>query len=74
AAATAAVVAGLKAAGALRVSEDEEIEGLDINEHGMYGYPEFAVGPQPYGRGAQTARPNGAAGHSGPARTPATRE
>ena len=24
----------------LRVTEDEEIAGLDISEHGMYGYPE----------------------------------
>lgn len=24
----------------LRVSEEEEIDGLDISEHGMYGYPE----------------------------------
>ncbi len=24
----------------LRVSEDEELAGLDISEHGMYGYPE----------------------------------
>ena len=24
----------------LRVSEEEEIAGLDISEHGMYGYPE----------------------------------
>ncbi|HLT08824.1 MAG TPA: hypothetical protein VK014_14945, partial [Cyclobacteriaceae bacterium] len=26
----------------IRVPEQEEIEGLDINEHGMYGYPDFA--------------------------------
>ncbi len=26
----------------LRVSEDEEIEGLDIGEHGMEAYPDFA--------------------------------
>ncbi len=74
AAATAAVVTALKAAGALRVSEDEEIEGLDINEHGMYGYPEFAVGPQTYGGGAHTTPPSGAAGLSGSARAPAARE
>ncbi len=24
----------------LRVSEDQEMAGLDISEHGMYGYPE----------------------------------
>ena len=26
--------------GGLRVSEEEEIMGLDISEHGSYGYPE----------------------------------
>jgi Amt family ammonium transporter len=30
----------------LRVSEDEEDAGLDISEHGMYGYPEQFI-PQP---------------------------
>ena len=29
----------LKALGMLRVSAEEEVEGLDINEHGMYAYP-----------------------------------
>jgi ammonium transporter, Amt family len=32
----------LKAMGQLRVSEEEEIEGLDVHEHGVAGYPEFA--------------------------------
>ena len=31
----------LKAAGILRVSEEEELEGLDITEHGTINYPEF---------------------------------
>ena len=30
----------------LRVSEQEEDAGLDISEHGMYGYPEQFI-PQP---------------------------
>jgi Amt family ammonium transporter len=30
----------------LRVSDDEEDAGLDISEHGMYGYPEVFI-PQP---------------------------
>lgn len=29
-----------KAMGSIRVSEEEEIMGLDISEHGSYGYPE----------------------------------
>ncbi|RSL28683.1 ammonium transporter, partial [Salibacterium salarium] len=31
--------------GGLRVSEEEEIMGLDMSEHGSYGYPE-SVNPQ----------------------------
>ncbi|MGI8875779.1 MAG: ammonium transporter [Egibacteraceae bacterium] len=51
----AALFLGLKAAGLLRVSEEEEIEGLDIHEHGMYGYPELALGPQAYPGGPATS-------------------
>jgi Amt family ammonium transporter len=31
----------------LRVSEEQELAGLDISEHGMYGYPEqfIELGP-----------------------------
>jgi ammonium transporter, Amt family len=37
----------------LRVSEDEEDAGLDISEHGMYGYPEqFIPTPELVGYGA----------------------
>ena len=37
----------------LRVSAEEEDAGLDISEHGMYGYPEQFI-PQPeYSTGAQ---------------------
>lgn len=35
-----------KVMGGLRVSEDEEIVGLDLSEHGGYGYPESI--PYPY--------------------------
>ncbi len=31
----------LKSMGQLRVSEEEEIEGLDVHEHGVPGYPEL---------------------------------
>ncbi len=33
----------LKAAGILRVSEKEELEGLDLSEHGSVNYPEFGT-------------------------------
>lgn len=40
-----AVVFGLiKATVGLRVTREEEIEGLDIGEHGMYGYPDTFLG------------------------------
>jgi Amt family ammonium transporter len=38
----------------LRVTEEEEDAGLDISEHGMYGYPEQFI-PQPEYPGAVTA-------------------
>ncbi|MEE8602392.1 ammonium transporter [Euzebya tangerina] len=53
--ASAILAFGLKAAGLLRVSEEEEIEGLDIHEHGMYGYPEAALGAAAYPRGPVTS-------------------
>ncbi len=33
----------IKAVAGLRVSEDEELEGLDIGEHGNYAYPDFQM-------------------------------
>ena len=37
----------------LRVTEEEEEAGLDISEHGMYGYPEqFIPAPELVGYGA----------------------
>ena len=29
----------------VRVSEEEELEGLDIGEHGISAYPDFATHP-----------------------------
>ncbi|HSK91644.1 MAG TPA: ammonium transporter [Euzebyales bacterium] len=52
---SAIVAFGLKAAGMLRVSEEEEVEGLDIHEHGMYGYPELALGTAVYPAGPATS-------------------
>ncbi|MBA3621183.1 MAG: ammonium transporter [Euzebyales bacterium] len=59
---------GIKAVNGLRVSEEEEIEGLDIHEHGVYGYPDLALGPQAFPAGPRSL-PVGA-----PAATPAARE
>ncbi len=49
---TSAVMFGtLKAMGQLRVTEQEEVEGLDVWEHGVPGYPEqvFGSGSSPSG-------------------------
>ena len=43
----AVVAAAIKATVGLRVSDDAEEAGLDIAEHGMYGYPEqFIPAPE----------------------------
>lgn len=55
AALSALVGFALKASGMLRVSDEEEMEGLDIHEHGMYGYPEVALGAAAYPGGPRTA-------------------
>jgi ammonium transporter, Amt family len=53
----------------LRVSEAEEDAGLDISEHGMYGYPEqFIPAPELVGYGAAPT----AGGVPAAARTPIT--
>ena len=42
-----ATFAAIKATIGLRVTEEEEDAGLDIVEHGMYGYPEqFIPAPE----------------------------
>jgi Amt family ammonium transporter len=47
------IFAAIKATYGIRVSEDEEDAGLDISEHGMYGYPEqFIPAPELVGYGA----------------------
>jgi Amt family ammonium transporter len=40
-----ATFAAIKAVFGLRVSEEDEDAGLDITEHGMYGYPEQFIPP-----------------------------
>jgi len=42
----------VKATGTLRISREGEIEGLDIHEHGMFAYPEFATHPSEALQGA----------------------
>lgn len=44
AATSAALFGALKALGQLRADEDWEIEGLDLHEHGVPGYPELVLG------------------------------
>jgi len=45
----------------MRVSEDEEDAGLDISEHGMYGYPEqFIPAPELIGAAPAGTAPAGA--------------
>jgi Amt family ammonium transporter len=55
----------------MRVTEDEEDAGLDISEHGMYGYPEqFIPAPELVGYGAVPASATAMAA----APTPTTKE
>jgi Amt family ammonium transporter len=60
----------IKATYGMRVSEEEEMAGLDISEHGMYGYPEqFIPAPELVGYGAAPQGTAAAAG-VGPISTP----
>lgn len=52
-----AVWAAIRATLGVRVSAEEEIEGLDVGEHGMSAYPEFAVAPDRYSDTALPQRP-----------------
>ncbi len=53
----------IKATYGLRVSAEEEEAGLDISEHGMYGYPEqFIPAPELIGYGAAPAAAHPGAG------------
>jgi ammonium transporter, Amt family len=60
--------AAIKATIGLRVSEEDEEAGLDIVEHGMYGYPELFIPQSEIGAGPQPAP----AGQPAPAAIPAT--
>lgn len=39
----------IKATMGLRVSEEEELEGLDVGEHGLVAYPDFQMNPEAKG-------------------------
>src|SRR4051812_12534920 len=53
----------IRATYGLRVSAEEEDAGLDISEHGMYGYPEqFIPAPELVGYGAAPTHPAATAG------------
>jgi Amt family ammonium transporter len=41
----------------LRVSEEEEVEGLDVGEHGISAYPDFATHPSSFGSVPHGAAP-----------------
>jgi Amt family ammonium transporter len=60
----------------LRVSAEEEEAGLDISEHGMYGYPEqFIPAPELIGFSPSAAPvPSAATTRSQPSPSPVTRE
>ncbi len=67
-----ATLLAIKATIGLRVSPDEEEAGLDISEHGMYGYPEqFIPAPELVGYGAA---PHLAGSNAMTASAPTTRE
>jgi ammonium transporter, Amt family len=55
--ASIAVFALIKATIGLRVSADEEDAGLDISEHGMYGYPEAFIPSEEYPGGSPSVQP-----------------
>src|SRR5207244_10152831 len=52
-----AMMYAVKAMGYLRVSEEGELEGLDLHEHGVPAYPEYALYPcaSPQGASASAA-------------------
>jgi len=67
-----ATFAMIKATIGLRVSPEEEDAGIDISEHGMYGYPEVFI-PQPeYSTGLKTGGGPAPVGSPAPAMSPMT--
>ena len=54
----------------IRVEEETETAGLDVSEHGMWGYPEFYI-PVPGGYGTEAHRHLLGHGHGTPSTRPA---
>jgi Amt family ammonium transporter len=52
-----AVFAILKATIGIRVKPDQELDGLDIHEHGVYGYPDLVATDHQNGSGTRTPDP-----------------
>src|SRR3712207_6683022 len=48
-----AVFAILKATIGIRVKPDQELDGLDIHEHGVYGYPDLVATDHQNGNGTR---------------------
>jgi Amt family ammonium transporter len=70
-----ATFAAIKAVFGLRVAEEDENAGLDITEHGMYGYPEQFIPPAElagYGARPITAAAPSTAAYSTSQEAPAT--
>jgi Amt family ammonium transporter len=49
------VFAILKATIGIRVKPDQELDGLDIHEHGVYGYPDLVATDHQNGNGARSS-------------------
>ncbi len=52
-----AVFAALKATIGLRVKPEQELDGLDISEHGVYGYPDLVATDYQNGNGGRQVSP-----------------
>jgi Amt family ammonium transporter len=52
-----AVFATLKATIGIRVKPDQELDGLDIHEHGVYGYPDLVATDHQNGNGGNIPHP-----------------
>ena len=64
-----AVLWTMKKLWGIRVHEEAETLGLDVSEHGMWGYPEFYI-PVPGGYGTESHSHLGGAGQVGSRREP----